>query len=64
MLPKSMRHLFESLQSKSTIIVDDDCHDTIIENITARSHLDYEEFFSSTEEDNECDSVSSDDDYV
>ena len=64
MLPKSIRPMFDDLLSKSTIIVNEECHDMIIENIAARTHLDYEEFFSSTEEDSESSSLSGEEDSV
>ena len=44
--------------------MDEDCHDMIIDNIAARTHLDYDEFFSSTEEDNDSVSTSGEDDLV
>ena len=62
MLPKAIRPMFDALVSKSTIIVNEDCHDMIIENITARTHLDYETFFSSSEEECESSSHSGDED--
>ena len=45
-------------------MIDDDCHSHIIENITARAHLDYDEYFSSTEEENNYDYASEEEDDI
>ena len=49
-LPKSMRSTFKALLSKNTIIIDDECHDEIIETIHTLNHLDFEEYFYSSED--------------
>ena len=61
MLPRSVRSMFKTLQSKNTIMIDDECHDCIIETIVALGHLDYEEHFSFLEEDESTDIISDDD---
>ena len=45
-----MRNQFSILMSKNTIIVNDTCHDNIVETIHTRSHLDYEEYIESSDE--------------
>ena len=63
-LPKHMYPMFASLTAKNTIIIDNDCHDMILEEITAREHLDYEEYFAQTDDDDKSDYCSEDDDNV
>ena len=63
MLPKVLRPMFSTLKSKNTIIIDDDCHNDIIDTILARSHMDYDEYFSSTDYDYVSEDNSSDDEY-
>ena len=45
-----MRNQFSNLVSKNTIIVNDTCHDNIVETIHTRSHLDYEEYIESSDD--------------
>ena len=63
-LPKQIRPLFDTLVSKNTIVIDEDCHDRIIENIIAREHLDYEDFFSSSDDENSSEASSSDEESI
>ena len=42
-LPRSMRNRFQSLRNLNTIIIDNECHDNIVETIFARNHVDYQE---------------------
>ena len=42
-LPRSMRNRYQSLKDLNTIIIDDECHDDIVETIFARNHVDYQE---------------------
>ena len=53
--------MINTLLSKNTIMIDDECHDRIIENIAAMDHLDYEEYFSSVEDNASTDDSSDDD---
>ena len=55
MLHKSVKPLFRELIEKNAIKINDDCHDMIIESIIAREHLDYDEYFSSTENEESSD---------
>ena len=64
MLPRSVRPMFEQLVSKNTIMIDDQCHERIIENIAAVGHLDYDEYFSSIDEDTFTEYSSSEDDNI
>ena len=57
-LPKPMKCHLKSLMDKNTIIIDDCCHDEIVENIHARSHLDYDEYFYSSEDQMDSDNDS------
>ena len=43
---------------KNTIIIDDFCYDQIVENIHARTHLDYDEYFYSSEDQMDSDNDS------
>ena len=49
-LPNSMKSNLRLLMDKNTIIIDDECHDQIVETIHTLNHLDYEEYFYSSEE--------------
>ena len=49
-LPNNMRNQFSNHMSKNTIIVNDTCHDNIVESIHTRSHLDYEEYIESSDD--------------
>ena len=49
MLNRTMRSHFGVLKKKRTILINQQCHDDILETILARSHLDYEEYISSTD---------------
>ena len=49
-LPHSMKNKFRELVNKNTIVIDDQCHDEIIEQIHARSHLEHSEYFESSED--------------
>ena len=62
MLSSSIRPMFKELLEKNTIIVDDECHHQIIENIAAIDHLDYDEYFSSTDNSNDYEDTSEDED--
>ena len=62
MLSKSIQPLFAELRKKNTIKIDDDCHSMIIEHIIAREHLDFEEYFSSTDIEETSDDDSDNDD--
>ena len=64
MLTKSLRPMYKTLLSKNTIIIDDECHDRIIENIAAMGHLDYEEYFSSNDEDRSSFNSSDEEEYI
>ena len=64
MIPKSIRPMYNELVERNSIIIDDDCHNEIIENIVAMEHLDYDEYFSSTEDDNFHDDSSVDEDDI
>ena len=50
-LPRQMRNSFQELQSLNTIVVDDNCHDNIVEAIQARNHLDYNDIFECSDDD-------------
>ena len=63
-LPKQIRPIYNTLISKNTIVIEEDCHHRIIENIIAREHLDYEEFFSLSEDSDNSDSLSSDEESI
>ena len=52
-LPKTMRNQFNNLIMKNTIIINDTCHDNIVETIHTRNHLDYEEYIESSDDFNE-----------
>ena len=56
--------MYKVLVSKNTIVIDEECHDRILENIITREHLDYDDFFSHTEDSDTSDSSSSDEDSV
>ena len=62
MLNRTMKPQFATLKEKRTIVINQECHDEIIETILARSHLDYEEYVSSTEDNFHSDDESCEDD--
>lgn len=48
-LPKTMKCNLKELMDKNTIVIDEECHDLIVETIHSLNHLDYEEFYYSSE---------------
>ena len=57
-LPKMMRSQFTKLRNLNTIVIENECHDNIIQTIDERNHMDYEEDleFEETNVDSELDS--------
>ena len=49
-LPNSMKSNLTELLDKNTIVIDDHCHDNIVEIIHIMKHLDYNEYFYLSEE--------------
>ena len=54
-LPRNMRQQFDNLKSLNTIVICEDVHDTIVETIQARNHLDYNDVFESSDNNYESD---------
>ena len=48
-LPRNMRQQFDNLKSLNTIVICEDVHDTIVETIQARNHLDYNDVIESSD---------------
>ena len=58
MLPKKLYTLYQELTSKNAIILENSCHDSIVESIFSRNHLEHSEYYDSSEDDDHCDSES------
>ena len=58
MLNKNMRSQFITLKEKNTILINQECHNNIIETILTRSHHDCDEYISSIDDNFQSDNNS------